>query len=183
MKRWVFGCLIAIIFGIIFLFFKSGSKPAYLNSSISSKPSLEIKGFHLIETNKGEKKWELNASKADIYQKEIRLKEVRVKFFHPERAFGAKDESYLIITADKGNIEKETKDINVEGAVLVETADGALLKTDSLVWCAKKGVISTRSRVNFTKDNVAISGRDLEVDPEKETITLKEVRMVVRPDS
>lgn len=183
MKRWVFVCLIAIIFGVISLFFEFGSKTQDLNSSISSKPSLEIKRFHLIETSKGEKKWELSASKADICQKEIRLKEVRVKFFHPERDAREKDESYLIITGERGNIEKETKDINVEGTVLVETVGGGLLKTDSLVWCAEKGVISTRSHVEFVKDNVTISGKGLELNPEKETMLLRDVRMVVKPKS
>lgn len=132
-----------------------------------SFPEQAIENFTLTHTNQGEKEWELEADRAEIYKREGRtiVRKLKIKFYDQGKITS-------ILTAREGELHSQTEDMEVRGDVVVTSEEGTL-KTESLKWDARRKKIVTDDWVRQEKDDTIITGQGLESDPELEKVVIK----------
>ncbi|MDD5594863.1 MAG: LPS export ABC transporter periplasmic protein LptC [Candidatus Omnitrophica bacterium] len=94
---------------------------------------------------KGKKTWDLFGKEANIFDNVVKLKTLTGNLY------GAQS---VKLTADKGDFDKVSGKIHVEKNVVLTTAEGARLTTNSLDWDRVNSVISSKDYVNISKDNL-----------------------------
>lgn len=92
-------------------------------------------------TESGRKKWEVRGDTADLSAATVALSPVAAT------SFGER-ETHL--TAKRGNLDRETENVHLEGDVVVTTSDGMKMTTDTLDW-------ESKSEIGATPDWVAVS--------------------------
>lgn len=138
-------------------------------SDKKSFPDQAIENFTLTHTNQGEKEWELEADRAEIYKKEGKtiVQKLKIRFYD-------QGEITSILTAREGELRSPSGDMEVRGDVVVTSErEGITLKTESLKWDTQRKKIVTDDFVRQEKGDTIITGQGLESDPELEKIVIK----------
>lgn len=174
--------LVLFLIGIISIFMvKKEDKKIHIISSqqaISSK--LGLQEFHLVETVGGRPQWELFAKKGSVSEAKTLLEEIKCIFFSSKH----NNEPILTISAKRGILDNETRDIELSAWVKATTKDGTEFTTDTIKWRAKSGIFITPQAVKVIHGNVHISGYGLEVDKESEKVEIKErVQIIISKHS
>lgn len=112
---------------------------------------MTIDKVHHMATKDGRKEWSLDARSAHYisHKKEVRLKELRLVFF-------MLDGGKIHLTADRGILKSDTKDMQVEGNVLVRNKDYRL-KTENLDYNHDKRLIVSKVPVLITGDTLHLT--------------------------
>jgi LPS export ABC transporter protein LptC len=138
-------------------------------SDKKSFPDQAIENFTLTYTNQGEKEWELEADRAEIYKREGKtiVQKLKIKFYDQGKITS-------ILTAREGELCSPAGDMEVRGDVVVTSEEeGITLKTESLKWDAQRKKIVTDDFVRQEKGDTIITGQGLESDPELEKVVIK----------
>lgn len=178
---WIFGGAGLLI---TFLFwFLSQSKPAPNSPETLSQgensPDAVIEKLRLVSTLQGQKRWELFADSARIYQnqKQAYADNIYAQYYR-------KDKMVSSLTADKAIINTETNSTEAEGHVELVVENGSKLETDKLNWNQDTDQIKTDSRVHIYKGTDDITAVGLVADTELNHILfIKDVRTRVRDTS
>ncbi|MFP4472423.1 MAG: LPS export ABC transporter periplasmic protein LptC [Candidatus Omnitrophota bacterium] len=124
----------------------------------------KIDGFSLEGfQDDGQRAWEVKGATADILGEQIEISDVDAN------AFGEHD---VNITARTGTLDKKNGDIFLKEDVVVTTAKGSQLKTDSLYWGKKANTVSTEDRAVITDEGMTVSGQGLKANSELKTAQL-----------
>ena len=117
-------------------------------NNIQHEPQQQIKDFSISGFGeKGRKKWDLTGKSADITNDDIiKLNSIEGNFFT--------DNDDVKLTADKGDFNKLKNTVHVEDNVVITTASGTRLTTDSLDWDRKNQLLETRDIVNIERSNM-----------------------------
>lgn len=142
-NRWTRGIFIALLVALfleIFLGFPISLEKKTDETASQQEANQEaeqvMQGVHLVESQKGSRDWELFSSQAEssggkgVWQ----IKTVRVLFYNSEAV-------EFTVTGDRGEINNETKDMKIEGKVLLKSANGYLFKSESLTYTAKTRIL------------------------------------------
>ena len=163
---------------LIILSLSSCGKEKPEKSKISGEkyfPDQAIENFTLTHTNQGEKEWELEADRAEIYEKERKtiVHGLKLKFYDQGKITS-------ILTANRGEISSPSGDMEVKGDVVVTSErEGITLNTESLKWDARRRKIFTDDFVRQEKAETIITGQGLESDAELERLVIKkDVRVI-----
>ena len=138
-------------------------------TSTGTGPEQELKKFNIVQTNDGQKEWELEAKEAKIYEekKQAIAKNIKVKFFE-------KDSITSILTAKTGKINSESGDMEVEGNVIINSvAEETKIETEKLRYIAKEKKIVSDEFIKQTRPNTIITGYGLEADTSLEKVIIK----------
>ena len=138
-------------------------------SDKKSSPEQAIENFILTHTNQGEKEWELEADRAEIYKREGKtiVQKLKIKFYDQGKITS-------ILTARRGELHSLSGDMEVRGDVVVTSEEeGITLKTESLKWDAQRKKIVTDDFVRQEKGDTIITGQGLEADPGLEKVVIK----------
>ncbi|NIM03259.1 LPS export ABC transporter periplasmic protein LptC [bacterium] len=141
-----------------------------------SFPDQAIENFTLAHTNQGEKEWELEADRAEIYEREGKtiVRRLKLKFYDQGKIAS-------VLTAREGEINSPSGDMHVRGNVVVNSEkERIMLKTESLRWDAREKKILTNDFVRQEKGDTIITGWGLESDPELEKLVIKKDVKVIR---
>jgi len=141
-----------------------------------SPPEQIIENFTLTHTTGGEKEWELEADRAEIFREEGRttVKKLRLTFYSQAKIAS-------ILTAREGELNSQSGDMEVKGDVTVTSEDeGTTLKTESLRWDARQKKIVTDDLVRQEKADTVITGKGLESDPGLRKLVIKKNVRVIR---
>lgn len=159
------------IFFVLFLTLYSLLSTLY---SFSQEADQQISEFSLAGYGeKGEKSWDLSGKTADIFDNNIRLKDIIGNLY---------GEDDIKLTADKGDFDKKEGAVHLEENVVVTTSSGAKLTTESLNWDRKKEIVATKDFVNITKENMFTTAQGAKGQPDLNRVTLeKEVRVDINP--
>jgi LPS export ABC transporter protein LptC len=153
--------LLATIFitlgGVIWIYigFQQGSTVSEpMAESVEPDTTLSIGKIHHTATRKGKKEWSLEAASANYIGEtsQMVLKDLMVTFF-------LDDASEVTLTADKGNLNTDSNDIEVSGNVVVINREYTL-RTQGLNYDHDK-------RVLYSTAPVAISGPEGHVTADK----------------
>jgi len=130
------------------------SNPGVLNSS-------EMNGVQFEQSKNGRKEWLLTASR--LYSKEndpdMQLEDVKAKFFGTA---GESEETR--IRSKMARYNGETKQITLQGEVVIQNNKGYQMQTESLEYLAAQKKIKTTSAVNIKGSNIEVSGNRLLYD-------------------
>jgi LPS export ABC transporter protein LptC len=137
-------------------------------SSSKSSPEQAIGNFTLTRTSQGEKKWELEADKAEIYKREGKtiVQKLKIKFYDRGKITS-------VLIAREGELHTQSGDMEVRGDVVVTSEEGTTLMTESLKWDAGRNKIVTDDLVRQERGNTIITGEGLESDPQLEKVVIK----------
>jgi LPS export ABC transporter protein LptC len=134
----------------------------------------QIKEVHIDETLEGNLRWTLDADQAEVFDPQRRTVMQRVVI----RVF-SRDGSWTV-TADRGTLENETRDVLLEGNVLVRSSDEVEIRTERLAWRNKDRLLSSDLPVRIQRAGTTITGRHLAVAMGDQRATLDEnVRVVI----
>lgn len=120
---------------------------------IAPPPTMEYEGNEMSEEVNGRRVWDLTAERmtVDINTQDAEL----VK---PVGHFYNEDGRSIEFRADYGVYHYETKNINIEGNITVETSDGAKLTSGRLDWINAEGLLAATENVVITRDDIRATG-------------------------
>jgi len=101
--------------------------------------------------DKGKKSWDLAGKSADIFSEVVKLKKVVGNNY-------AQNDT-INLTADNGDFNKKSGLVHLQDNVIITTASGSKLTTDTLDWDRKQQIVSTLDRVNFARADMHLSGQ------------------------
>lgn len=114
---------------------------------------MEYEGNELSEEVNGVRIWDLTAEKmiVDANTQNADLDKLVGHFYQA-------DGRSVEFRADHGIYNYDTKDIYVNGDILVETSDGARLICDQLGWVNKDGMLIALDNVKIIRDDIKATG-------------------------
>lgn len=129
----------------------------------------EFTDFTTMESDSGVVKWLLEAPVARIYnvRKLLVTDDPEIKFYDELGRVTS------ILTADKGEYNKDSHDLTALGNVVVTSSEGYILETESLVWLYELGQIHTEDFVKVTKGRDILTGYGFTGYPELRNIDIK----------
>lgn len=152
------------------------SEPARSDSG-EVLPDQEVTEFSLTETVGSEKSWTLFADRAEVFESKgfSRVFGVKVLFYDPE------GEVSSVLTSNRGRISEDSKDLRALGDVVLKSAEGATLRTESLSWDNASGRIWSSEFVTVTRGNEVLTGFGFDSDPDLKNVQIhSEVKISVR---
>ena len=124
-----------------------------------------IEKVHFVEEKHGQKTGELEAKAAQQYQGQniMVLEDVKLTFF-------AKDGQTFTVSGMQGKVYQDTKNVELEGNVVVTSSKGYQLKTHSMAYNHQERKIRTPDVVELDGDQLWLKGRGVLVDMEAHTV-------------
>ncbi len=104
----------------------------------------KMQGVHLVESQKGNRDWELIAESAENSQAKgaWNLKNVKVLFYNKE----AVD---FTVTGDQGTLNSDNKDMKISGHVITKTANGYTFESNSVAYLAAQRMINSPEAIKM----------------------------------
>ena len=132
-----------------------------LSPPLENVPDQVIEDFFLIETEGEEVVWKLTAKRAEIYNDEHKAEITIVKVdFYEEGEYTS------TLTSDTGEIDTITNDMVARGHVVVNSMkEGAVLKTEELMWQSHTGLIVSDYPVTLERGDGIIKGQGFTATP------------------
>jgi LPS export ABC transporter protein LptC len=88
------------------------------------------------------------------------------------------------VSADEGDMLRDSKDVDLRGNVVLVTSDGLRLETEHLAWAAREQRAWTNDPVTIYRGGVVVRGRGFESRVDEEATRVKgRVRAVVTPSA
>jgi LPS export ABC transporter protein LptC len=175
--------LIAILVILLVYWMTFSSKPKPNSPETVSQgensPDAIIEKLHLVSTIQGQKRWEMNADSARLYQgqKQAYADTIYGQFFKKEKLVST-------LTADKAIINTESNATQAEGHVELVTENGSKLETEKLNWDPASDEIKTDARVHIFKGTDDITAMGMVADTQLNNIRfMKDVHTQVRDTS
>jgi LPS export ABC transporter protein LptC len=131
-----------------------------------------IEKIRFVEEKQGQKTWELEAKAVQQYQGQnvMVLEDVRVTFF-------MKDGRTVTVLGSRGKVYQDTKNMELEGNIVINSSEGYQLKTHSMTYVHQEKRIRTPDLVELDGEQVWMKGRGVLVDLEAQTVkVLHEVK-------
>ncbi|MDD2703178.1 MAG: LPS export ABC transporter periplasmic protein LptC [Candidatus Omnitrophica bacterium] len=149
---------------------------AYSRSGGDQDAQQQIRDFSISGFGeKGKKDWDLAGKSADITNDEvIKLNSIEGNFYS--------DNDEIKLTADKGDFDKSKDTVHLEDNVIVTTASGTRMTTDSLNWDRKAQLLETRDIVNIERSNMTATSVGASGRPDMNRVNL-EKDVVVKIDN
>ncbi|MEW6057082.1 MAG: LPS export ABC transporter periplasmic protein LptC [Bdellovibrionota bacterium] len=151
--NFLFVCLVCVLVIVEILFLRPTSLETGEQATTGMFDSLEtmvtaqkykdevgytIDGFHYTAVEGEMKHWQLNATKAILFEKSrvVRARNARIRMFDPQG-------KVTLIEGDEAHYGMGERDLNLIGNVKVTFPDGFWLKTTKAHYSAKQGAISS----------------------------------------
>ncbi len=131
-----------------------------------TNPAQEVNIFSLVQyEDSGEKKWELSGESAEVEESSVKIDQVSALVFG--------DPSTVKLKARRGDFDRDTQLVHLEGDVVARSTGGTTLRTDSLYWDAEHRNVFTEREISIREHDFEVSGRGAVYDMENETAELK----------
>ena len=145
----------ATLFGIQWS--RKGGEPS--PPSVEVEADLTSKNIHLVGDKSGSKQWELEAREAQHF-----LTENMTVLEGIEASFYVRQGGLIRMRGDQGRVHHATRDIEVQGNVLILTDQGYQLRTDGLQYVDSARRITSSDRVAIAGDGLKITGDGMSID-------------------
>ncbi|WP_413575649.1 LPS export ABC transporter periplasmic protein LptC [Bdellovibrio sp. HCB290] len=132
-------------------------------------------GVHLVESQKGQRDWELFSESAEGSQGSgnWKLKKVRVFFYNKEKV-------EFTATGDEGTIDAASKDLKIEGNVITRSENGYVFKTPGISYSSVKRLIESPETVYMegppdkSGGGMVVKGRSMQVFVDQSKMVIRE---------
>lgn len=139
----------------------SGATPAPVAGAVQG-PSQRIRYFAGEERREGQVVWKLGAEEADVFP-DRKVTEVA----EPKIVFYKKGKAVSRLTAKRGRVMDETRDLEAEGHVVVVSLErDERVLTERLKWSNSAGKISSDAAVKQVTPDRVVTGVGFECDPD-----------------
>jgi LPS export ABC transporter protein LptC len=157
---------LTLVFSILFFLGNLAVAKPETKSKTAAQSDQQISDFSLAGYGeKGRKSWDLSGKTADIFEDVVKLKEIKGNLF-------AETEQVMLV-ADNGDFNKADGKVHLEDNVVITTASGAKLTTDSLDWDRKNQLVTTPDKVNIQKENMTTIATGAKGEPNLNKVTLE----------
>lgn len=140
--------------------------------SADSAPDATIERIRLSETHMGERLWEVEADKGEIF-KDLGIA-VLSRVVHPVRIIIHNGEESLTTFAQKAVVDLTTKDLQLFGQVRSESSRGTKFFAEHVTWSAGNRQISTDVPMVIKEVGFEIRGKGMVADTILERMTIRE---------
>jgi LPS export ABC transporter protein LptC len=142
--------------------------PEEMLEALPRNIDLSLKEISYTETRDGARRWTLVADSAAHSMGEgvTRIENIRITFYGPQ----GQDE--ITLTARRGVLHTETREVEVSGEVVVKSSRGYALYTEELAYREAERVIRSEAPVRLVSDQAEVTGTGLRLDVEKRTVEL-----------
>jgi len=131
-----------------------------------------IERFRIRETRNGERLWEVEADRAEVFEE--RGIAVLTRVVHPVQITIYRGEERLVTFSEKAVVDLKTKDLQLIGRVRCESSQGTRIFSESLKWSAGNRRITTDAPVVIEKAGFQIRGKGMEADTVLERMVIRE---------
>jgi LPS export ABC transporter protein LptC len=122
---------------------------------------------------KGKKSWDIAGQSAEVFSEVVKLKKVVGNNYAPNDTIN--------LTADQGDFNKNSGVVHLQDNVVITTASGTKLTTDTLDWDRKQQVVSTLDKVNLARQDMNLSGQGAQGQTAlKQIMVQKDVRLDIQ---
>ncbi len=134
---------------------------------IDDEVDLYIKDVHYTEVGESGNRLEINADSATFLKKEnqARFDRIRMKLIQP-------DGKVYELTADRGKLKTDLKDVEIEGNVLIVSNRGDRFTTGRLEYSDKERKISTEDVVTLHNPRFEVTGKGMIILLKSDQVTL-----------
>ncbi|MDD5130197.1 MAG: LPS export ABC transporter periplasmic protein LptC [Candidatus Omnitrophica bacterium] len=148
---------------------KPGSTAKDAKESDQQVGDFSLSGFG----DKGKKSWDLAGKSADIFNEVVKLKKVVGNNY-------AQNDT-INLTADNGDFDKKSGLVHLQDNVVITTASGSTLTTDTLDWDRKQQIVKTLDKVNLARQDMNLSGQGAQGQTAlKQIMVNKDVRLDIQ---
>jgi LPS export ABC transporter protein LptC len=145
-------------------------------SAMHNHPDLSIKGFRLIEIANGKISWEFKADQAVIFEIKNKAYAEKVKIF----AY-VEGKEVSTLTADKGMVQTDTNDAEVEGHVVLIGRQRTKVETEHLQWLPRIRKIYSEDFVKITYGNGnVLDGKGFTANADMENIKILNPKAIIK---
>ena len=182
-RYWFIGTCVILVAALVAaaLFWAENMNSTVLSEEAAfpiSDADLEMQGIEYVQTKEGNTEWRLSAQSAQFLKDKntAELENVHVTFF-------PKSGRHLIMTADKGRLNPETKNIQVWGKVTVTSDDGFTFKAPAVRYLSQEKQIVSVHKVVFSGPRIQVTGKGMRASIEGGKLKLLEkVTATLIPD-
>jgi LPS export ABC transporter protein LptC len=171
--------LIVLIAGIVLVSLWENLRERKASEAIEELPKVSTGGadmrmekIRFVEDKQGQKTWELEANSVQQYQDQnlMVLEDVKVTFY-------SKEGRTFFLTGKKGKVDQSSKNVDLEGDVVLTSSDGYQLKTHSVSYRHLEKLVSTSDPVDIEGEQIRLTGIGMLVNMEAKTFkVLRQVK-------
>jgi len=135
-------------------------KPEEVLNLLPENIDLALQDLHYTQSEEGQKRWTLDASKAE-YQRDSRLAKlqaVTLHFYHVE-TFGT-----FTLQADQGELAQQQRQVDIWGGVELTAKRGEQLFTERLHYDDQTRQLSTAEPFRFYSSWIELTGTGMQID-------------------
>lgn len=150
----IFAVLAAILCGAVIWVISLLQEPEKtLQKVMSDKVDLQVRNVRYTEVGDSGMRWEIVADTARYLKKEnlALFEKVMVKLV-------MKDGKTYVMTGDRGKFNTESRDMEIEGNVVIESEDSGRFTTDRLKYREAEKKVETESPVVMERGGIRVSG-------------------------
>ena len=139
----------------------------------STSADYRLKQVHLQEQGRDGSRWQLDAEYSETFEEQNKttMKKVTVKVDQPAK--GDQATRSWTVTGDEGDLNQETKNVELRGNVVLVSSDGLRLETDRLRWDAEAQRAWTEDPVVIYRSGAVVHGTGFESRVAEEVSSIK----------
>jgi len=140
---------------------------------MATKADYRLKQVRLQETGRDGARWQLDAEYSETFEQQntTTMKKVTIKVDQPSKD-AAKPRSWTV-TSDEGDLDQETKDVELRGNVVLVSSDGLRLETQRLRWDAEGQRAWTDDPVTIYRTGAVVRGTGFESRVDEEATSIR----------
>ena len=161
--------LMGLTVGGLWWYFTPAPPPPQPVTAAEKKSQME--SLSLTEIEKGDKRWLLNAAKAEYLRDrdEIRIQDIHLEFYGP-------DQEIIYLRAQEGLVNTKERDLALKGGVTLKRGDFTI-RTPEVRYLAKENTLVAPKDIVLEGPQTKVSGKGLSIDLDKKRLVLKEHRL------
>jgi len=146
---------------------------ALTTEPVASSADYRLKQVHLQEQGRDGSRWQLDAEYSETFEEQNKttMKKVTVKVDQPSK--GDQASRSWTVTGDEGDLNQETKNVELRGNVVLISSDGLRLETDRLRWDAEAQRAWTEDPVVIYRAGAVVRGTGFESKVAEEISSIK----------
>jgi LPS export ABC transporter protein LptC len=132
-----------------------------------------LKQVRLQEQGRDGSRWQLDAEYSETFedQNKTTMKKVTITVDQPSK--GSQASRTWTVTGDEGDLNQETKDVELRGNVVLVSSDGLRLETERLRWDAEAQRAWTEEPVTIYRAGAVVHGTGFESRVAEEVSSIK----------
>jgi len=162
---------LSVVVGV--LVHRSRIPRALTTEPVASSADYRLKQVHLQEQGRDGSRWQLDAEYSETFEEQNKttMKKVTVKVDQPSK--GDQGSRSWTVTGDEGDLNQETKNVELRGNVVLISSDGLRLETDRLRWDAEAQRAWTEDPVVIYRAGAVVRGTGFESKVAEEISSIK----------